>query len=179
MSPLEISFYESEIFSAGNTTYYKREDERLHIVFLSGNWGISPLCVRANNTKLSKNDVAVLQGGAESVRGSIGLSVAIAVAVVMFMLWSSRLSRIVLTADGGSESIRFHIVVQCEQVVVFYIDLFGEQPSIPKFSETCTDQMMFRTECLKRHAPLFLFILGDSTDKDIVTFDGHGHGRGL
>ncbi|KAI4842699.1 hypothetical protein E4T44_02596 [Aureobasidium sp. EXF-8845] len=86
MSPLEISYYESEIFSAGNTTYYEREDERLHIVFLSGNWGITPLCVRANNTKLSKNDVAVLQGGAGSVRGSIGLSVVVAVAVVMFML---------------------------------------------------------------------------------------------
>jgi hypothetical protein len=86
MSPLEISFYESEIFSAGNTTYYEREDERLHIVFLSGNWGITPLCVRANNTKLSKNDVAVLQGGAGSVRGSIVLPVVVAVAIVMFAL---------------------------------------------------------------------------------------------
>jgi CheY-specific phosphatase CheX len=53
---------------------------------LSGNWGIKPLCVRANNTKLSKNDVAVLQGGAGNVRGSIGLSVMVAVAIFMFAL---------------------------------------------------------------------------------------------
>jgi hypothetical protein len=86
MSPLEIAFYESEIFSAGNTTYYEREDERLHIVFLSGNWGITPVCVRANTTKLSKNDVAVLQGSAGGVRGSIGISAVVAVAVAMFML---------------------------------------------------------------------------------------------
>jgi len=86
MSPLEIAFYESEVFSAGNTTYYEREDERLHIVFLSGIWGITPVCVRANTTKLSKNDIAVLQGGAGGVRGSIGISVVVAVTVAMFML---------------------------------------------------------------------------------------------
>jgi hypothetical protein len=86
MSPLEFSFYRSEIFSAGNMSYYEREDERFHVAFLSGSWGITPICNRVNNTKLSKNDVAVLQGGAGSVRGSIGLSVVITVAVVMFIL---------------------------------------------------------------------------------------------
>lgn len=86
MSPLEFSYYRSDIFSAGNMSYYEREDERLHVAFLSGIWGITPLCTRVNNTKLAKNDVAVLQGGAESVRGSIGLSVVIAVTVIMSLL---------------------------------------------------------------------------------------------
>jgi hypothetical protein len=73
----------------------------------------------------------------------------------------------------------FILLYSANESLSFKVDLFEEHPSIPKFSETCTDQMMFRTECLKRHAPLFLFILGDSPYKDIVTFDGHGHGQDL
>ena len=86
MSPVEFSWYQSQIFSAGNDSYYERENERLHVAFLSGSWGITPLCTRVNNTKLSKNDIAVEQGGAGSVRGSISLSVAIALAAAMFTL---------------------------------------------------------------------------------------------
>ncbi|KAI4759037.1 hypothetical protein E4T52_08784 [Aureobasidium sp. EXF-3400] len=85
-SPVEFSYYRSQIFSAGNETYYEREDKRLHVAFLSGTWGITPLCMRVNNTELSGNDIAVSQGGAGSVSGSIGLSVVIALAVAMFML---------------------------------------------------------------------------------------------
>jgi hypothetical protein len=85
-SPVEFSFYRSQVFSAGNTSYYEREDERLHVAFLSGSWGVTPVCNRVNNTKLGKNDIAVLQGGAASVRGSIGLSVVIALAVTIFIL---------------------------------------------------------------------------------------------
>jgi hypothetical protein len=85
-SPVEFSFYRSQIFSAGNESYYEREDKRLHVAFLSGTWGITPICMRVNNTELSENDIAVIQGGAGSVRGSIGLSVVIALAVAVFML---------------------------------------------------------------------------------------------
>jgi hypothetical protein len=86
MSPVEFSYYRSQIFSAGNDSYYEREDERLHAAFLSGIWGITPVCTRVNNTKLSKNDIAVQQGGAGSVRGSVGLSMVIALAIAVFML---------------------------------------------------------------------------------------------
>ncbi|KAH0285704.1 hypothetical protein M436DRAFT_35290 [Aureobasidium namibiae CBS 147.97] len=86
MSPVEFASYRSQIFSAGNESYYEREDQRLHVAFLSGSWGITPICTRVNNTKLGKNDIAVEQGGAGSVRGSIGLSVVVALAAAMFML---------------------------------------------------------------------------------------------
>ena len=86
MSPVEFANYRSQIFSAGNESFYEREDKRLHVAFLSGNWGITPICTRVNNTKLSKNDVAVQQGGAGSVRGSIGLSVMVVLAMAIFML---------------------------------------------------------------------------------------------
>jgi hypothetical protein len=85
-SPVEFSFYRSQVFSAGNTSYYEREEERLHVAFLSGSWGVTPICNRVNNTKLGKNDIAVLQGGAGSLRGSTGLSMVIAFAVVMIMM---------------------------------------------------------------------------------------------
>jgi len=86
MSPIEFASYRSQLFSAGNESYYEREDQRLHVAFLSGSWGITPICTRVNNTKLGKNDIAVEQGGAGSVRGSIGLSVVVALAAAMFML---------------------------------------------------------------------------------------------
>lgn len=86
MSPVEFAWYQSQIFPAGNDSYYEREDERLHVAFLSGSWGITPVCTRVNNTKLSKSDIAVEQGGAGSVRGNIGLSMVIALAVAMFTL---------------------------------------------------------------------------------------------
>lgn len=85
-SPVEFSYYRSQIFSAGNDSYYEREDKRFHVAFLSGTWGITPVCTRVNNTKLGQNDIAVQQGGAGSVRGSIGLSMVIALAVAMFIL---------------------------------------------------------------------------------------------
>jgi hypothetical protein len=85
-SPVEFSFYRSQVFSAGNTSYYEREEERFHVAFLSGSWGVTPICNRVNNTKLGKDDIAVLQGGAGSLRGSIGLSVVITLAVAIFIL---------------------------------------------------------------------------------------------
>ncbi|KAK6005622.1 hypothetical protein QM012_007264 [Aureobasidium pullulans] len=85
-SPIEVSFYSSQIFEAGNSSFYAREDERLHAIFLSGIWGVTPVCNRVNNTKLDKNNIAVAQSGATGLRGSAGLLMAMAVAVAMFML---------------------------------------------------------------------------------------------
>ncbi|KAI4720496.1 hypothetical protein E4T48_03233 [Aureobasidium sp. EXF-10727] len=80
-SPVEFSYYYSQIFSAGNESYYEREDKRLHAVFFSGSWGVTPVCNRVNNTKLGKNDGAVYQGGAAGTSRSVGLLVAMALAV--------------------------------------------------------------------------------------------------
>lgn len=80
-SPVEISYYGSQVFSAGNTSYYDREDERLHAIFLSGSWGVTPVCNRVNVTKVGKESGAVYQGGAEEVRGSSWLVVGTAVMV--------------------------------------------------------------------------------------------------
>lgn len=85
-SPVEFSYYSSQLFSAGNESYYQREDERLHAIFFSGSWGVTSVCNRVNNTKLAKDNIAVYQGAAVGRRASVGISVMMAVAVVMFML---------------------------------------------------------------------------------------------
>lgn len=85
-SPAEVSYYSSQYFEAGNASYYEREDERLHIIFLSGLWGVTPVCNRVNNTKLGKDDIAVSQGGAAGLRGSVGFALVMAVAVVMVLV---------------------------------------------------------------------------------------------
>ncbi|KAI5209501.1 hypothetical protein E4T39_00739 [Aureobasidium subglaciale] len=85
-SPLEISWYQSEIFSAPNETYLQREAERLHAVFFSGAFGVVPVCARVNYTKLDKDNDAVYQGEAGITRVGMLLSATAAFISVAFVL---------------------------------------------------------------------------------------------
>lgn len=85
-SPIQFSYYRTQIVTAQDESYYEREDKRLHAVFFSGEWGVTPVCNRVNSTKLGKDSIAVSQGGAVGIRASVGLSVVMAVVVIMFML---------------------------------------------------------------------------------------------
>ncbi|KAI5212983.1 hypothetical protein E4T38_00296 [Aureobasidium subglaciale] len=85
-SPLEVSWYQSEIFSAPNETYLKREAERLHAVFFSGAFGVVPVCARVNVTKLGKTSDAVYQGEAGYTKSSMLLYATAALISVAFVL---------------------------------------------------------------------------------------------
>lgn len=81
-SPRGFGWYQSKHHSAGNMSYYQRENERLHAAFFYGNSGeIVPVCTRVNTTRLSRDSNAV-ESGAGSSRGSAHLSAALALAAI-------------------------------------------------------------------------------------------------
>ncbi|THY11995.1 hypothetical protein D6D01_08733 [Aureobasidium pullulans] len=85
-SPLGFGWYQSPIHSAGNSSYYQREADRLHAVFFHGNNGeIIPICSRVNTTRLKKDSNAIT-GGASSFKRSSHFPVLLALTVVVFML---------------------------------------------------------------------------------------------
>lgn len=86
-SPVEFSFYQKQVLSAEDETYYDREDKRLHVVFFSGQWGVTPVCNRVNGSKVSKGDMAVSQEGTAAGLGvNTGLLLVMTVLAVMVML---------------------------------------------------------------------------------------------
>lgn len=86
-SPYDFSWYESDIYTASNSTLYKRELERLRVVVFSGTTN-TPVCVRVKTDHVGSGDAAT-STAADDVAASRSRWVGVGAVMLGFALFLS------------------------------------------------------------------------------------------